>query len=224
MKEKHLFFKILLFIISISFMSMLTTVSCVDFKNKNLANKGNYSDTSTTKTTKTCYIFLGDSRFVGMNNAVNITRLPNFYVVANVSQGYKWLEETALDEINNIKDNTNYDKYIIICNLGVNDLGNINKYIDILPLFYEDNTVLYWVSVNPTIDKLATVKCHNIEVFNEKLKKVIPETYWIDTYNYLITDGFKSNDGVHYDNETYTKLFFHIMSYVTNMEYAHNND
>ena len=35
MKEKHLFFKILLVIISISFMSIVTTVSCADFKNKN---------------------------------------------------------------------------------------------------------------------------------------------------------------------------------------------
>ena len=184
-----------------------------------IAQTGGYIDTTVPKT---AYIFLGDSRFVGMNIYAHITNFPDVFVVAEVAKGYDWLDKVALNEIQKIKDTTDYDKYIIICNMGVNDLGNINKYISILPRLYAEDTDLYWVSVNPTIDSLTRVKCSSIENFNITLKQYIPEMNWIDTYTYLQTTGFKARDGLHYDSETYGKLFYYIMSYVITMEYWRN--
>ena len=170
-------------------------------------------------TLNTAYVFLGDSRFVGMEKYAQGLGLPNIYVIAKVAKGYNWLEQNALAELQQLKDSTDYDKYIVICNLGVNDLGNLNKYISILPRFYAEDTDLYWMSVNPTIDSLSTVKCGKIEEFNNTLKQYIPATNWIDTYTYLTLNGFKSRDGVHYDSDTYNMIFYYTMSYVLTVEF-----
>ena len=44
--------------------------------------------------------------------------------------------------------------------------------------------------------------------FNEKIKE--SSAIYIDTYGYLIEDGFESPDGLHYNNSTYQKIYNYI--------------
>ncbi len=214
---KRMFFLMLIF-----YLFFLFTIPVYCAENDGVNSNVVVPTTTINNQINTAYVFLGDSRFVGMDKTVHLALLPDVYVIAKVGQGYDWLESNALPALNNLKATTNYDRYIVICNLGVNDLGNVNKYINILPALTDENTKLYWDSVNPTVDSSALVKCANIEQFNATLHQYIPNTNWIDTYTYLQVSGFNAHDGVHYDSATYTKLFYYMMTYVANMECSQN--
>lgn len=176
--------------------------------------------TKPTTNLKTAYVFIGDSRFEGMRQAAHMSIVPDVYVIAKSSKGYTWLMSSAIPQLALLEQTTDYDKYIVICNLGINDLGNLNKYISAIPELQAYATELYWVAINPTIDSKTRVKCRSIENFNNTLKLYFPYVTWIDTYTYLLTDGFNSADGLHYDSATYNKLYYYIMSYVINAEFA----
>lgn len=167
------------------------------------------------------YIYLGDSRFVGMNKAVDIEQEDNQFVVAKVGQGYKWLQDTAIDEIDEIISNNDFDRWVLITGLGVNDLRNIDKYID----YYDsvDNMQVVLVSVNP-VEKSGCDKygydysglSNGMVKFNDKLQDTgYP---YIDTYDYMIENGFSTRDGVHYTNDTYEEIYGFIREYITNLE------
>lgn len=71
-------------------------------------------------------IFIGDSRTVGMSKSVAIE--DNVFFVAKVGQGYDWFCSTAIDAAEDIINSNDCDNWVIITNLGVNDLGNVEKY------------------------------------------------------------------------------------------------
>ena len=158
----------------------------------------------------TGYIFIGDSRTVGMNNTINIDSIDNQWVVAKVGMGYKWLIDEGWVKAKQVmRDNTQVDNWKIICNLGVNDLYDIDKYVD----FYIDNSDDYditFVSVNPTVDEAGGVQCSQIEEFNDKIVELSNIEY-IDTYDKLMKTGYDAPDGLHYDNKTYKKIYRIIM-------------
>ena len=71
-------------------------------------------------------VFIGDSRTVGMSKSVDIE--DNIFFVAKVGQGYDWFCNTAIDEVDDIISRNDFDNWMIITNLGVNDLSNVEKY------------------------------------------------------------------------------------------------
>lgn len=158
-------------------------------------------------------IFIGDSRTVGMNNTVNIDSVENQWVVAKVGMGYNWLISDGWVQAQQIMyDNSQIGNWKLIFNLGVNDLGNIDKYKD----FYLENNDRYditVVSVNPTVDEYNGVQCSDIEKFNEKITE-IPNIEYIDTYDELVQTGYNAPDGLHYDSKTYNKIYSIIMNEV----------
>ncbi len=161
---------------------------------------------------KTGYIFIGDSRFVGMNDACGISDTENRFVIAMIGEGYDFLVNTALQEaediVNENSDITNW-KYIVC--LGVNDLYNVNKYID----KYNElkSTVdLVLVSVNP-IEYHSSITNENIDEFNNKIKNIEGIQY-IDTNYTLCTEGFSTVDGIHYTSDTYKLIYNTINTYL----------
>lgn len=167
---------------------------------------------------KVGYIYLGDSRFVGMNKYCNIDEEENTWVVAKVGQGLKWMKETALPEIEEIvNNNSDITEWFLITGLGVNDLGNIDKYIEV----YDDldGFEIILVSVNPMEKSKADKWGYDynglspkIVKFNEKLLETSYQ--YIDVYNDLIENGYKTVDGLHYDKETYKYIYSIINSYM----------
>lgn len=152
----------------------------------------------------TGYIFLGDSRTAGMDMAVDIESDSKF-VVAKVGQGYKWMIDTGLSEVYEIvSENTNYNNWVLITNLGVNDLHNSQKYADAYKEL-SDIFEIYFVSVNPCEGKYESLNSE-IDSFNSAMKELDYITY-VDTNTMLCNGGFGTTDGLHYDNETYNEIY-----------------
>ena len=156
------------------------------------------------------YIFVGDSRFVGMNNVLPAHTGVEVEVIAKTGQGLKWLKQTAPSLYGN-KGKT------IIFNLGVNDLHNASKYVEFynsLPQDFMENNTLIFMTVNPVDEAVEAehgykVKNIDIENFNKKLRAELdPHFKMIDTNTYVqLKDDFRTTDGLHYYNNVYLYIF-----------------
>lgn len=158
------------------------------------------------------YIFLGDSRMVGMSSAVGSSDIK---YIAKVSMGYSWLNSTAGPTLKKYL-NLNPDVKVILA-LGINDLGNIQSYITYYQSLIKKypKTKFYVLAVNPVDEKTEkahgyTVKNSQIEAFNKKLKTAFSSAY-LNSYTYLKKQGISTADGIHYQPETYITLFNYIV-------------
>lgn len=155
------------------------------------------------------YIFVGDSRFVGMNMTCSISDIENHYVIAEVGKGYNFFEEIALHKIEEIiSENTEVEHWNFIIGLGVNDLDNIEKYIESYENFAAEHKAVYIVSVNP-VEYHSYITNETIEIFNDALSK-LENIHYINTFDYMIENGYNTRDGVHYTNETYENIYNYI--------------
>lgn len=161
---------------------------------------------------ETGYIFLGDSRTVGMGAAAEISDMEDIFVVAECGMGYEWMMETALPKIEDImEDHPEYDGWVLMTNLGINDvIGGAGKYLETYEGLSDDITV-YTVSLNPCKGDYSYLNKY-VEAFNEELAK--SGFSYIDTWSVLDEEGFDSRDGLHYDKETYELIFDIIMDEV----------
>lgn len=156
------------------------------------------------------YIWVGDSRTEGLANSISIE-----YLAAG-GKGLSWCKE-------NMPEIYNYKNYNVMINFGINDIGNVNSYIDYynnLPEDFVRNNQIFIISVNPVNETIAenvgyTIKNNMIKLFNEEIQKNLQnKIYFIDTYTYLQNEGFDTNDGVHYSNATYVKLYNYIRNQI----------
>lgn len=154
-------------------------------------------------------IFVGDSRFVQMKNSVGEN--PCTWI-AESSKGYKWLNDTALARIDNCVGKGSK----ILINLGVNDPGNIQKYLTLVNAKAEEWTskgaTVYYASVNPVWENPYVTE-DQVVYFNSQLQSGLSgNVHWIDSHTYLNTIGYKLVDGLHYNSETYQNLYAYYMS------------
>lgn len=152
-------------------------------------------------------VWVGDSRTVGMKNSIDGEN--NFWV-AQSGEGYKWFTEKAIYQAKHaLKEG---EGYTIVFNLGVNDLDNVDKYIDKLNELSEGEWSnagqIIVLSVNPVDEtKHKGVKNKQIEEFNNKMKtKLKKKIQYVDTYSQLL-GHIGSDDGLHYDKDTYQKIY-----------------
>lgn len=150
------------------------------------------------------WYWIGDSRTVGLSNYFPINNL------AKVNCGLCDYKDNA-DTIYSLKG------YNIIINLGVNDLCNIQDYIDTynnMPEDFISNNTIIIMSVNPCDGSYSYLNSA-IENFNEQLSENLDNRYYfIDTYSYLTANGFSTVDGLHYTQKTYTDIYHYAMSTV----------
>ena len=139
------------------------------------------------------------------------------WLIAKVGQGLGWFQDSALSSVQKIRDkNTAISKWRYVIGLGVNDLKNINNYIDEYKDLTEsdDQIELILLSVNPVDDGNSYgISNADIKSFNKKLKEACDENGWayIDTYSQLVEDGYSTVDGLHYENATYLKVYDYIL-------------
>lgn len=162
-----------------------------------------------TATSTSDIIFVGDSRTVGMEYAVNNS---DYTWLCEVGKGYYWFKEN----IDSVDDYAKPGTKVII-NLGVNDLGNASKYATLInsyvDLWTSEGIEVYYSAVTPVGD--TTVTNDQIEKFNQTLKSGLDSRItWIDSYSYLTENGFSSSDGLHYNNATYKSLYNYYISIV----------
>ena len=149
-------------------------------------------------------IFVGDSRFVQMKNAVG----ENPYLwIAKGSQGYDWFSGEAVAQIDAaVQSGTK-----ILINFGVNDVGNEKSYAELVNRkaaeWEEKGAEVYYASVNPVEDGRYVTE-EKVEKFNEKLQEDLNSAVeWIDSFSWLMEHGYTLTDGLHFYRDTYEKLY-----------------
>ena len=148
------------------------------------------------------YILIGDSRFVGMDEVVDVDSHENQYIIAKCGAGHDFLVNEALPRAAAIEvQHREVDTWVYIINLGVNDLQSAWKYVSTYrSLVVSKNVVIQ--SVNPIeYTNIPQTNQARIKSFNDKMKLVQGASY-LDTYNALMRNGFSTIDGLHYTEET----------------------
>lgn len=145
------------------------------------------------------YIFVGDSRFVGMSAVVRGER--DVYI-AKVGKGLEYFKQIA-DQIKSVEDKNS----VLIIGFGVNDLQNARKYADFVNNA-DFRSKVFFLTVNPVDEsKESSVTNSGICHFNNKILDMAKNYDVIDTYTCLATEGINTIDGLHYDNATYKLMY-----------------
>ena len=199
---------------------------------KNDYKAGGKSSTSTTTSTTTTsttavnkVIFVGDSRTVGMYayksgdwssdySKSGAHELDKDVFIAETGKGLDWMKSTGMPAA---------QKYMgsgsaVVILMGVNDYGNADGYISYLKSnassWTSDGTKVYFSAVGPCSGSKNSLN-PSIQNFNSKVESNLPSGIkWIDTYSYLTSNGYKTTDGIHYDKDTYNKIYNYIKSAV----------
>lgn len=154
------------------------------------------------------WTWIGDSRTVGMAQCVDINSL------AESAIGLDWFLENS-DTIYNMRNQT------IVINLGINDIENAYNYVDVfnnMPDDFTQNNCIYIMAVNPVDEEKETAYGYSssnasIQQFNNIMRSNLRNDYFfLDTYDYLVSDGFDTIDGVHYDANTYIKIYNYVVT------------
>ncbi len=97
-------------------------------------------------------VFLGDSRTVQLEQAVDYDRSFCFFV-AEVGMGYDWMRSTGAPEA----DGYVTDKTAVVINMGVNDLSNAERYAarvnDLAASWSQRGAEVWYMTVNPVSSK-----------------------------------------------------------------------
>lgn len=163
---------------------------------------------------KTSIDFIGDSRTVGITIAINggdISKtkkvnkeLDNIRFIGRVSSSYKFLQSSV--------ESSNAE--IIVSWMGVNNL-DWDKYKAIYDSILKKKKRLILVSISPIDETKYRGVCSNklIKGFNRKLFKYAKKhkVPVIDSYSFVASYGDTAGDGLHYDIQTYTDLYYFIV-------------
>ncbi len=183
------------------------------FSTTDKTNTSGDSSSASTFDENTKKIIIGDSRCIGMKEALGEGAKQVSWIYES-GKGYNWFSKTAvpkLDEL--IKDGKNYN---VIINLGVNDLHNIQSYITKFNQMIKDdkykNCKFIIVSVNPVDEAKEakngySVKNSSIENFNTKMRTGLDSSIkYCDVYS-DISKSFDTRDGLHYTASSYKNIY-----------------
>lgn len=151
-------------------------------------------------------IFIGDSRTVAMRDAVN----DNSIWSCKVAMGYDWMSGTGVPQIEDEIDE--YTSVIIL--MGVNDVTNINHYVDYINAKANEWSGLgaktYFVSVGPVEHDNYTSN-PQIESFNSEMEENLVGVSYIDIYSWMTEEGFSTLDGIHYPDSISRDIYEYIL-------------
>lgn len=177
--------------------------------NNNNNNSNNTSSNSNNSVTTKNVIMIGDSRCVQMKSHVGAG---SDTWSCKGSMGLNWMKNTGVP---NVESKIGNGTKIVIM-MGVNDLYQPEAYISYInqkaSTWASKGAITYFVSVNP-VDGSYSSLTSKIVSFNNKLKNGLNSNVrYIDTYNYLVSSGFNTSDGLHYKSDTSRKIYNYIKS------------
>ena len=172
-------------------------------------NSNNTSSNSNNSVTTKNVIMIGDSRCVQMKSHVGAG---SDSWSCKGSMGLNWMKNTGVP---NVESKIGNGTKIVIM-MGVNDLYQPEAYISYInqkaSTWASKGAKTYFVSVNP-VDGSYSNLTSKIVSFNNKLKNGLNSNVrYIDTYNYLVSSGFNTSDGLHYKSDTSRKIYNYIKS------------
>ena len=177
--------------------------------NNNNNNSNNTSSNSNNSVTTKNVIMIGDSRCVQMKSHVGAG---SDTWSCKGSMGLNWMKNTGVPNVESKIGNGTK----IVLMMGVNDLYQPEAYISYInqkaSTWASKGAKTYFVSVNP-VDGSYSNLTSKIVSFNNKLKNGLNSNVrYIDTYNYLVSSGFNTSDGLHYKSDTSRKIYNYIKS------------
>lgn len=159
-------------------------------------------------------IWAGDSRTLGMQDAVN----NNDIYIGAAGEGYYWLTETGLPIIKEAIE-TNPELPVVF-NFGVNDYDNLDNYLSLyeaLLMEYPD-THFYFLAVNPIEPTLCdNITNEEITDFNNHLNTSFGDAF-LDSFTYIMIKEIVTIDGVHYSKEDYCSIYEYAVNQITQKE------
>ena len=187
-------------------------------------------------------IFVGDSRTFRMEQALKaqfgMKALEDVSFIYQSAQGLEWLRTQGYAQLMQSIQEWNAAgarRTAVIFNLGINDLSNINNYISymnsVAPSLKAQNCSLYYMSLNPINSKVLNqlgAKTPRTEAdvrnFNYRLKTELPSYQYMDTYSFLVNNGFYydagvgsdngMDDGLHYSTRTYKRIYDFALNHI----------
>lgn len=170
-------------------MILLSVMMCLGNRDESNVNKVIY--------------FIGDSRTVGLEQSLTDEEKSNLIFIAEVGVGYNWLtSDTIAKEIEAIEPGSR-----VVVNLGVNDLYNVEKYVQYYELLEERGLEIYYMSVNPVIDGCCNASNEEIDEFNSYFQE---KERYVDT-NHSFDGCWIQRDGLHYTKEGYRVIYERLM-------------
>lgn len=161
------------------------------------------------------YIFVGASHGVDMSVAVNSS---DTIFIAKGGAGLSWLKKTAGPQMMSYL-NRNYN-YKVIFQLGGNDLGNVDKYIQYYRTLMKKypKTQFYFLENIPGDGNYAlTYKNEAKKRYDRKLREAFGDRC-IAAYAYMEKIGFRTVDGTHYVLEDIKKVYDHAIRSINALE------
>jgi len=152
-------------------------------------------------------IMVGDSRCVQMQAAVGGGGCS--WICEN-SKEYTWFSEKAIPK---------FDQYVgkgtkVVINMGVNDPEHYKQYAELVNVKAAEwaarGARTYFVSVNPVWENPYTTQ-EQVDTFNANVPGLLSGVTWIDTSSWLMTNGYRLVDGLHFDDPTSVNIFNLIM-------------
>ena len=165
---------------------------------KTTTKKKKATPTPTPKPKYSGYLFVGDSRTVGLDEAVS-----GVSSIAKVGAGVTYFK-SILPEVTKVRGKN------VIFNFGVNDRDRYKDYVSVyksLPKEFIQNNNVIFMSVNPTDGSKYGSWNADIDKFNAYVKKNLPSGIkYLNTNSTLKKEGFQTRDGCHYKPVTYKRI------------------
>ncbi|MDO5336634.1 MAG: hypothetical protein Q4E89_04105 [Eubacteriales bacterium] len=161
-------------------------------------------------------IFIGDSRTVGMCDAVQESTDVTTIWSCKIAMGYDWMVSTGVPQI---EQYVGEDTAVIFL-MGVNDPGNIQSYISYVNDKADEWDALgadtYYAAVGPVSKETRYVSGQDIADFNMSLQEGLLDVTYLDVYGYLVENGYSTTDGLHYTASTYQDIYQYIVEHLEN--------
>ncbi len=168
------------------------------------------------------YLYVGDSRFMGMRDALNVYGLMkwNEKFICENGVGYDFLMEN-MQTIREYCDSST----VLIINLGINDMKyRYNQYIAAMnEMAATMDCRIYYMLVNPVNQAMVdsggkyNAQTSDIQAFNVRMMNGLDKRISIiDCYSYLVNEvvDFDTFDGVHYTYETSMIIYNYIQRFI----------
>ena len=182
---------------------------------------------SVTEATSGVRVWMGDSRFVGIQNDVDYDKEKDVFI-SRWGKGYDWMLETAFPEFEKLAAS---GTKINICywSLGANDITNepSERNMELAAMFAEEvgkliaahpETTFYLLSYGPVGEEgmdpnnIPDCAAYNkaLRLFTDRVLELTGMIY-LDQGEYLEQTGFKVYDGCHYDAETNKRAYDYVL-------------
>lgn len=162
-------------------------------------------------------IFVGDSRTVGLQNAMKKAGISDRCVyIGKVGEGCSWFRQEGLQQM--AEAVSLCPDAPVVLNLGVNDPDQISQYLDSYSSMINEfpDTDFYFLSVNPidtvkmreygfSEQSLELITDESIAKLNRAVRERWPKQY-LDSNGFLTGAGFETVDGIHYTGSTYLSI------------------